>query len=476
MMIGPEPIFKNNLLLADISSGESCSILLVFKVWARNLSNSRHHPAMSCKKLFISLPTRSVFEIRFCRSYVPPSLSILLNDRRNVFGLVFKNVADPIQEFPRNPDDRLGFLHPFAVLIEGLHHCRIFTHGNPRSFHQQPSQVRVTSLGHPSDMLLFAAALNVWNQSHIRTQLIQGGEPINLTQFQQHDHGGQRTNPWNGSQQAHPTLVLFRSGQGQNGTVQLGNDLTQVAEFFHVNLKSHIPAGSLHPNSLDPSDKSSRPMPHLPLLWDVHPVKKKHRFDLVFAPPLLPTHAQAGPDQTAILQLPPRRDIDSLDITTAETPGQFTAIDSIPFVPSLLVLGRYVSRVGHDILDPFFPQLIMNPKPTIARFVDRKVLATRKVMLEVLHQCFRFRRLAKAFILTLFSKNADTPAFFVHIQPDVNRLTREIKFATLIHGKSPFLRLDFVANKIIAEIRDLPLFFSDPLKGTLPLRELSTGG
>jgi hypothetical protein len=84
--------------------------------------------------------------------------------------------------------------------------------------------------------------------------------------------------------------------------------------------------------------------------------------------------------------------------------------------------------------------------------------------------------LAKAFVLTMFRKNADTPALFMHIQPDVNRLTREIKFATLIHGKSPFFRLDFVGNKIIAEILRLAFVFSDPLKGTLPVGEISTGG
>ncbi len=52
----------------------------------------------------------------------------------------------------------------------------------------------------------------------------------------------------------------------------------------------------------------------------------------------------------------------------------------------------------------------------------------------------------------------------MHIQPDVNRLTREIKFATLIHGKSPFLRLDFVGNKIIAEIQRLAFVFLRPFE------------
>jgi len=89
---------------------------------------------MSCKKVFISLPTQSVFQGRLCPSYPPPSW--LLNGTRNVFRLVFQNVPDPIQEFPRNPDDRLGFAHPFAVFIKGRYHRRIFTNGNPRGFHQ----------------------------------------------------------------------------------------------------------------------------------------------------------------------------------------------------------------------------------------------------------------------------------------------------------------------------------------------------
>jgi hypothetical protein len=88
----------------------------------------------------------------------------------------------------------------------------------------------------------------------------------------------------------------------------------------------------------------------------------------------------------------------------------------------------------------------MNPEPTTTCFIDRTVLSAWKVMLQVLAQCFRFRRLAKRFVLTVLSKDTHTPTLFVHIQSDVNRLTREIKFATLIHGKSPFLRLNLVAN------------------------------
>ncbi len=207
-------------------------------------------------------------------------------------------------------------------------------------------------------------------------------------------------------------------------------------------------------------------MAHFPSLWDVHPIKEKHRFNLVFAPPLLPTHTEAGPNQAAILQPPSRRGVDPLDIFSTKAPGQFAAIDAIPFVPSLLVLGRDVRWVGDDVLDAFFPQLIMNPKPTIARFIDRMVLSAWKVMLQVLYQAFRFRCLAKAFVLPVFGKNANAPAFFVHIQPNVNSLTREIKFARLIHGKSPFFRLNFVGSKTIAENLGLAfVFFRPSLKG-----------
>ena len=87
-------------------------------------------------------------------------------------------------------------------------------------------------------------------------------------------------------------------------------------------------------------------------------------------------------------------------------------------------------------------------------------------MLQVLAQCFRFRRLAKCLILTALGKNTHTPTLFVHIQPDVNGLTREIKFATLIHGKSPFFGWILWVNKIIAEFLRLAFVSIRPsLKG-----------
>jgi len=106
----------------------------------------------------------------------------------------------------------------------------------------------------------------------------------------------------------------------------------------------------------------------------------------------------------------------------------------------------------------------MNPEPTTTCFIDRTALSAWKVTLQVLVQCFRFRRLAKRFLLTVLSKDTHTPTLLVHIESDVNRLTREIKFARLIHGKSPFLRLDFVANTILAESLRLAFVFLHPFR------------
>jgi hypothetical protein len=68
---------------------------------------------------------------------------------------------------------------------------------------------------------------------------------------------------------------------------------------------------------------------------------------------LLPPHAQASPDQAALLQSPPRRRIDPFEVTPSKTSGQFAPIDPVPFVPSLLILGRYIRRIGHNIVNPF---------------------------------------------------------------------------------------------------------------------------
>jgi hypothetical protein len=108
----------------------------------------------------------------------------------------------------------------------------------------------------------------------------------------------------------------------------------------------------------------------------------------------------------------------------------------------------------------------MNPEPTIPCFIDRPVLSAWKVMSQILAQDFGFRRLAKRFVLPVLSKDTHAPTLFVHIQPDVNGLTREIKFATLIHGKSPFFGWILWVNKIIAEFLRLAFVSIRPsLKG-----------
>jgi hypothetical protein len=40
-------------------------------------------------------------------------------------------------------------------------------------------------------------------------------------------------------------------------------------------------------------------------------------------------------------------------------------------------------------------------------------------------------------MLKVLGMNAHAPALFVNVHADVNVLTREIKFATFIHGKPP---------------------------------------
>ena len=69
-------------------------------------------------------------------------------------------------------------------------------------------------------------------------------------------------------------------------------------------------------------------------------------------------------------------------------------------------------------------------------------------MPQVVDQRFHLRRLAKAFVLTMFRKNAYTPALFVHIQTDVNRLTRKIKFVTSYSWQVSFLGEILWATKL----------------------------
>jgi len=217
-------------------------------------------------------------------------------------------------------------------------------------------------------------------------------------------------------------------------------------------------------------------MAHLPSLGNDHSIKKKHRFDLVFAPRLLPTHAQACPGQAAILQLPPRRSINPLDLIPAKPPGQFAAIHSIPFSPPLLVASRYVRRVGYDILDPFVLQFVVNPEPTIPCFIDRPVLSAWKVMSQILAQDFGFRRLAKRFVLPVLSKYSRSNSFCAHparckwVDP-----RNQVCYA--YSWQVSFLRLDFVGQQNYSRISETCLrFYQTLFEGAVPVRELSTRG
>jgi hypothetical protein len=295
-------------------------------------------------------------------------------------------------------------------------------------------------LRHTSDVFFLSTFLSVWNQSNVTGQLVQRWETGNLPQFCQQDHGGQRADPGHRLQQTDKGPVLLRPGQAQDGPVQRGDQLAQMAQFLQMGPQGDIPTGSLHPNPLDPLDESSGPMTHLPFLRNHHSIKEKYGFNLVFAPRLLPHHTLTGPDQGAIFLFRSAGNIDAFDLPIVKTPGQFATIDPIPLGPSLFILRGDVRGVHHETLDSFLPQLVVDPKTAKASFIDRAIFTPRKVASQVVKQLIHFRGLVKRFILAILRKDTHTPALLVDIQTDVNRLTRKIKSATLniTHGKPPF--------------------------------------
>jgi len=138
------PIFKINLLLADIPWWIAASPFHILKMWVRSLENSRHHRRMSCRSLTSDTHESDLSDRPLsCRFQ-------LFKNTRNVFRLVFQDVTNPVEQLPCNFDDRLILSHPFTVLLEGLQKHRVFTYGDPGGFDQQPSQVRMMSLGDPS--------------------------------------------------------------------------------------------------------------------------------------------------------------------------------------------------------------------------------------------------------------------------------------------------------------------------------------
>src|SRR3972149_7424648 len=218
--------------------------------------------------------------------HVPMSLESL-NNTRDVFRLIFQNVADPIQKFPGNLDDGLRLAHPFIVLLEGHQKRRILADGNPGSFNEQPPQLRMAPLRNSSNVFFLTTLLSVWNQSNVTGQLVQRRETRDLTQFRQQDHGCKRADPGDRLQQTDKGPVLLRPGQAQDGPVQRGDQLAQMVQFLQVGLEGYISTGSFHPNPLNPPDESAGPKAHLSFLWDHHSIKKKYGFYLVFSPRLL---------------------------------------------------------------------------------------------------------------------------------------------------------------------------------------------
>jgi hypothetical protein len=213
-----------------------------------------------------------------------------------------------------------------------------------------------------------------------------------------------------------------------------------VLELFQMDLEGHIPASPLHSDALDPPDESPGPMAVEEFFWKMDAIKKKHRFNLILTSGLFPDHSHTGPDQAAIFQLRSRRNINPLKFLAAKTSGEFPAINRIPFASSFFVLGGDIGRIDHHAVDSLLPELVMDPEAAVARFIHRMIESSRKVASQVKDKLVHLGRLRKGFMLTMLRKNTHTPTLFVDIQSDVNMLTREIKFATLIqvHGKPPF--------------------------------------
>jgi hypothetical protein len=232
-----------------------------------------------------------------------------------------------------------------------------------------------------------------------------------------------------------------------------------------MNLERHISTGPLHPEAFQPPHEFARPMTLRPLFRKVNPLKEKDRFNLIFAPGLLPNHALTGPYQTAVFQLRAAGHIDPFDLSRPQTPPQLAAIHPIPLLPSLFVFRRHIRRVGHSTGYPFLPKLIMNPKPTEPSFLYRVVRRTRKISLQIIHQKVYLGRLREGFMLANRRMNAHAPTLFVHIQTDVNRLTRKINFVTLNHGKSPFGVFFYFSQKTITENSRLAFPFSSIRSG-----------
>src|SRR5512136_241635 len=119
MLVRTAPLFKINLLLADIPPG-SCSIFSYFKGVGSESKAYRHHLERSCKNA-ASDANMSDLSDRF----LSPLSFRSFNNTRYVFCPILQDVTDPVQQFPCDLDDGLGLPHPFTILVKCLHHHRV---------------------------------------------------------------------------------------------------------------------------------------------------------------------------------------------------------------------------------------------------------------------------------------------------------------------------------------------------------------
>jgi hypothetical protein len=126
--------------------------------------------------------------------------------------------------------------------------------------------------------------------------------------------------------------------------------------------------------------------------------------------------------------------------------GKFAAIDPVGFTSSLLVLRGDIGWVCNDAVNALFLQTIMCPEAGETCFIDSTICRAREIAFQVTNKHADIRRLGKGLMFKLIGQDADTPTFFMNVHADIKMLTREIKFANVVHGKSPFgficVRLD----------------------------------
>jgi len=85
---------------------------------------------------------------------------------------------------------------------------------------------------------------------------------------------------------------------------------------------------------------------------------------------LLLDHTVSGSDKASVFYLGPGRNIYSLDLSVSEILGQLAAVHAIGLASLLLVFCREIVRVDYKALYPRLLQAVVNPKATIAGFVN----------------------------------------------------------------------------------------------------------